>query len=203
MQSMGLPRLADSFPDLFLNARGTFQRIKDAKIGHGWIVNINDSSFTVRIKFGLEVAVGEEFAFTLYGLGKNLHCFARLRELIGCQTEEGGSIGTFLIYGERRLVKGDDNARLCDQNVSVEISVDGCPITMAPVATADICRSGFGLFLPTAIEKDAIAEVTLITPEDRVIVQAKLMNTRNMGFSIVEIGRLDLARWSRIFERGR
>jgi hypothetical protein len=195
--------------DLYNNTRCSFQRVSDAKIGHGWIETIDANEIIVRMRNQISWDENDETKFEIFGMGRTLRCTAKLSAEISAPKADVGSLCIFRIIGTPTIANGADNARLCNQDVTATVKVNGEVITPQRVPVQDVSRTGLAIYLPCAIEPGLTAELDLLTDYGNVrmgatiVVYSRLMNTEGYrhGFRIVQMGRLDFVNWSRIFER--
>jgi hypothetical protein len=173
---------ANFSPSLFHNTRCTFQRLRDARIFHGWVESIDEREVTVRTCGEITMTDGDDFAFQVFGIGQNLKFQARLMTRM--------------------------SAGLANQGMFAIVTFDGVQVESGPFEIMDVSKNGLGMILPIELKKGAIAHFRISCMAGEISLSAEVMNVRpasteqfRHGFVIRDISRVDAQRWSQNFKR--
>ncbi|MEQ1821033.1 MAG: PilZ domain-containing protein [Fimbriimonadaceae bacterium] len=199
-------------PSLYLNTRCTFQRIKDARIFHGWVESLDEREITLRVGGDAVLTEGDEFVFQVFGLGQNLKFLGRLTTRLSGTLVLGDdssvSLCMFAILGEIKIIAGDDSARMSNQGMFALIKVDDVLIDQNPIEIADVSKGGLGVVLPVELPKGTRAMFQISSIVGEINLEAQVMNVRpattgffRHGFAIREMSRIDGLRWGQNFKR--
>jgi hypothetical protein len=200
-------------PSTFLNTRCTFQRLRDARIFHGWVESLDDREITLRVGGDAVLTEGDEFVFQVFGFGQNLKfpgkLTTRLSGTLVLGDHSSVSLCMFAMQGHISIINGDECARMSNQGMFALIKVDDVLIDPNPLEIADISKNGLGIVLPVELTKGAIANFQISSIVGEIILSAEVVNVRaaaspasfRHGFAIREMSRIDGLRWAQNFKR--
>lgn len=204
-------------PANFMNTRTTFQRMKDAKINHGWVEAFDDREIAVRVFNAADYSEGDCFYFQVFGIEEDAQFKACLTtKLTGSfmaldDQATASTLCMFSINGGIKNSKAAGNARLANQGVMVVVEVDGAELTVEPVEALDVSPKGLAVPLATQLAKETVVKVRATTVMGQVEMMAVVRNLRKVegqdgffrhGLEIQQMHRIDQLRWAQLFKQG-
>lgn len=184
----------------FANMRTRLQRIKDAKFFSGWVNDFDDQEVRVRLSSPGECEPGDRFLVEIYGT----ETVATFQAGVTMAFDNQAYLN---VFGPIQFRRATENARLCVTGMFGTIIVDGVEIE---ARVADISRGGVGLILRKSVARKASAQLKLCTPAGEVAGEGEVRYCRpdpsgngsfRAGIRLSELGRLEKARWLRLFDR--
>jgi hypothetical protein len=193
-----------------IGARASFQRLRDAKILHGWIEAIEGARLLVRASLPVSLGTGEQFAFRVTGPHGDVAFEATLR------TEGQTASGTRLQNSEEQMLLFEAGGRM------VTLPPSGDPRFRSSIGTVflgtdglearvqDVSPEGLGLLVPVAFQRGQTTRVVIGTPAGEVVTEAEVRYCRKasdapvsyrVGLYLNALDRVNRARWNTLLPR--
>ena len=203
---MSRVRNADSYSAMskgngsFANMRTRLQRIKDAKFFSGWVNDFDEQEVRVRLSSPGECEPGDRFLVEIFGT----ETVATFQAGVSMAFDNQAYLN---VFGPIQYRRATENARLCVTGMFGTISSEGGDIE---ARVADISRAGVGLILRKAVPRKTVVHIKLCTPAGEVAGDGEIRYCRpdpsgngsfRAGVRLSELGRLEKARWLRLFDR--
>jgi hypothetical protein len=198
-------------------ARTTFQRVSDAKFFNGWVKHITLDSVVAHTCTSMQMQLGEEFSFQVYGNRKDAFFHAILTTLH--RADEGPVFSLDRLGGatpvelgcqlatEMTLKDSSGQPRFCVEGACADIkSESGHQVENAIII--DIGPAGFAAITDRKLRKGDRVTVSLFARGQMVRCQAEVrncvVNTVNADFQrtgllITRMERVDALRWKQIY----
>lgn len=203
-----------------VGARASFQRLRDAKIMHGWIDSIDTGQVTVKATVSAILHPGDRFAFRTACLSGDIAFEATL---LNCGGEDNATLialaskgRTMLDLDEQTLVfevagrvinlpLSGDPRYLCTDG-SVAIGEDATEASLR-----DVSPGGLGIVCPTSFARGTMLKICVYTAAGQVDAQAEVRYCRKVGempeayrigLKLGNLDRVNRARWNTLFHRG-
>ncbi len=187
-------------PANFANMRARLQRLKDAKFFTGWISDFDGHEVRVRLGVAGECEPGDLFMFEIYGT--ELDAIFQARVTMAFDNQSNMSVVGGVSYRP-----ATENARIC---VSGMFGVVGTPDGDIEVRVTDISVNGLGLVIRKPLKQKMLVKLRLTTAVGEVTGEGEVRYCRldpagtgsyRAGLRLSELGRLEKARWLRLFDR--
>jgi hypothetical protein len=175
-----------------VGARATLQRLRDAKILHGWVHAFDVAWLAVRLSASAPIAVEDRFACRIFGVGGDFSFDATLRAvppaeaspcLIGLEPE--GTIHVVPSHGDPRYAR------------SVTGTIEGLPVTIC-----DVSPGGVGLITEFSIRTGEVVDVCVegveVRAEVRYCRRQRDTGAYRVGLKLKELDRVTRARWTEV-----
>lgn len=200
-------------PGNFLNTRCTFQRVKDARIFHGWVESFDEHDIAIRTTLSEDMSDTDVFYFQVFGLEEDLtfgglYCTKiTTNALLADSAHPNTALCMFSVNTKIAHRPSNGNPRLTNQGAQVTVvtSVPGLRDT-EPLEVLDISPRGLALALPTQLPKETELELRVATGFGEVQMKALVKNSRMIGdhyrhgLEIQDMHRIDQLRWNRMFK---
>jgi hypothetical protein len=195
-------------PIPFLGTRGTFARLRDAKIFHIWVESLDSREVSCRLSVPFDPEVGDELIGEIFGIGATAQFRVKVDSVIdptrfGILGANQPKVFTASIIGTPRVGAGHPNARVAVLNVTAVI-----PIEPHALEVLDVSMGGFAVVMPYAPVRESTRDFLIRTPHGDVSLTAEVRNTRDLGtrgtrvgFLIQSIERTGRPRWGQFFKR--
>lgn len=183
----------------FANMRSRLQRLKDAKFFSGWVNDFTDQEVRIRLTSSAECEPGDRFLVEIFGA----ETVASFQAVISMAFDNNVYLNVLPPVQYRRST---ENARLCVSGVMGTVTHEGNEME---VRVADISRAGVGLIVRKAIPRKVTVQLKMSTPAGEVTGEGEVRYCRpdpsgngtfRTGIRLGELGRLEKARWLRLFE---
>jgi hypothetical protein len=180
--------------------RTRLQRIKDAKFFSGWVNDFDEQEVRVRLSATGECEPGDRFLVEIFGA----ETIAMFQATITMAFDNQAYLS---VFGPVQYRRSTENARLCVTGMFGTITADNVEIE---ARVADISRAGVGLILRKSVTRKAVVHLKLATPAGEVTGEGEVRYCRpdpsgngsfRAGILLSELGRLEKARWLRLFDR--
>ena len=184
----------------FANTRTRLQRLKDARFFSGWVNDFDDHEVRIRLSSPGQCEPGDRFLVEIYGSDTVATFQAGVTMAFDNQAY-------LTVFGPVQYRRSTENARLSVSGIFGTVSFEGAEVE---ARVADISRSGVGLIVRKALTRKATVELKLCTPAGEVTGGGEVRYCRpdpsgngsfRAGVRLMEMGRLEKARWVRLFER--
>jgi hypothetical protein len=203
-----------------VGARASFQRLRDAKILHGWIDSIDGSRVIVKTNVSALLTPGERFAFRTACLSGDIAFEATLWH--------SGSEDTATLVA--LAAKGRTVLDLEEHTLTFEVDgrVVGLPLSGDPrylcldgtvtfgnegveASLRDISPGGLGILSPVAVPRSQVLRISAYTSAGQVNAEAEVRYCRKVGempeayrigMKFSTLDRVNRARWNTLFNKG-
>jgi len=185
----------------FVNVRVRLQRLSDAKFFAGWVRTLSDTEIVVDFAGSDWFETGSKFFVTINGIQTAAAVQATL------ETQSPGFM-TLKYDGSLRYLNPTEAARRQVTGLTGVIRMDDIEIEMQ---ISDISTKGFGAVIDGSLPRGTIVEIDVDTQFGNVTGKAEVRYCRQdakdsmkhrMGLQLVQLGRIETARWSRLTEEG-
>jgi hypothetical protein len=195
-------------PIPFLGTRGTFARLRDAKIFHVWVESLDAREISCRLSVAADPDAGDELIGEIFGIGATAQFRVKVDTVIdptrfGILGANQPKVFSASIIGTPRVGPGQSNARMAVLNVTAVI-----PNEPHALEVLDVSAEGFAVVMPYAPERESKRDFLIRTPYGDVSLSAQVRNTRDLGsrgtrvgFLIESMDRTGRPRWSQFFKR--
>lgn len=183
----------------FLGTRARFQRLTDAKFFSGWVRDLTNGDVRLAVKGEIAVTPGEPFVVQLFGKGQTAILKCKLTMVVGDQ------LG-FIITSPAKIMASTENARTATQGMKAMVTSGDQQIE---AAVLDVSATGVGLLMPNSLERGTTIMLQMDSPSGVVAATGEVRYSRQdpnygdqyrTGIQLKELGRVDQARWNRMFD---
>ncbi len=183
----------------FRNARCRFLIVKEGRWHAGWTQHLAQGEARVRLKTFVGLATGEEVVGECYGDGAVVRFSGRVAAQMGQEVSIGivGSLGF----------------ETCHESIRIEVvGIEGTLHIEGgeqPMIVADVSPASLGGFTGVPLRVGTVHDLTLRRANETIQCRVGVANCQadpteagacRVGFRIVELSRLDGARWSRLID---
>jgi hypothetical protein len=184
----------------FANTRARMQRLKDARFFSGWVKSFDEGEVRIRLSSPGDSDPGDRFLIELYGE----ETVAMFQAGITMSFDNQAYL---TILGPVQYRRTTENARLAISGVFGTVVAEGEEIE---ARVADISRTGIGLVVRKSLNRKSTVQFKLSTPAGEVTGDGEVRYCRpdtsgngsfRAGIKLTELGRLEKARWMRLFEK--
>lgn len=185
----------------FVNVRVRMQRLVDAKFYSGWLRSMTESEVVIDFAGSDIFEPGTKFFLSINGVNSAAVVQTQL-------TSQSPGFLSLRYDGTIKYLNPSEQARRLVTGLTGIIHIDGGEIDMQ---ITDVSVKGFGALIEGVILKGSIVSIEIDTQFGNVIAQAEVRYCRQdskdsmrhrVGFQIVQIGRIENARWGRLTEEG-
>jgi len=202
-----------------VGARASFQRLRDAKILHGWVDGLDGNFVTLKANSAVVLAPGDRFAFRSSCLSGDVAFEATLRQ---CGSDDGvtllalASKGRTMLDLEEQTLVFEVDGRITSLPVSGDpryLCLDGTACLGddgVEASLRDISPGGLGVLSPSPIRRGESVRISVFTTAGRVVGDAEVRYCRKVGESpeayriglkLGELDRVNRARWNSLLGR--
>lgn len=185
----------------FVNVRVRMQRLVDAKFYSGWLRSMTESEVVIDFAGSDIFEPGTKFFLSINGVNSAAVVQTQL-------TSQSPGFLSLRYDGTIKYLNPSEQARRLVTGLTGIIHIDGGEIDMQ---ITDVSVKGFGALIEGVILKGSVVSIEIDTQFGNVIAQAEVRYCRQdskdsmrhrVGFQIVQIGRIENARWGRLTEEG-
>ena len=203
-----------------VGARASFQRLRDAKILHGWIDSIDPGQVVVKTSGSAAFQPGERFAFRTASLHGDVAFEATL---VNCGGEDTATLvalatkGRTMLDLEEQTLTFEVAGRVLNLPLSGDpryLCLDGS-VALGTDATEaslrDVSPGGLGVVSPVAYTRGTVLKICVFTSAGQVDAEAEVRYCRKVGempeayrigMRLGNLDRVNRARWNTLFHRG-
>lgn len=185
----------------FVNVRVRLQRLVDAKFFAGWVRTLSDTEIVIDFGNGETFEPGTKFFVTINGV----QTAAVVQAIL--ENQSPGFI-TLRYDGTLRYLNPTEAARRLVTGLTGVIKLDEAEIEMQ---ITDVASKGFGAVIDGSLTRGMIVDIEVDTQFGNVAGKAEVRYCRQdqkdslkhrIGFQLVQLGRIETARWGRLTEEG-
>jgi len=197
-----LSKLAQSKEDTrsaFINTRCRLQRLKDAKFFAGWVVDLTEEVLQLRLSTKTTLEESDNFNIEIHGTDRSAVFQAALI------TQDGDNL-VFAVPQTIRFMPAREKARLAVRGVTGICTYQGLETAFD---VSDVSLEGIGIVLPVGVLRGAHLELEIQSPHGPIQCNGHVRYCRTdpdvagwfrIGILLDDMGRLETARWARLFE---
>lgn len=183
----------------FINTRCRLQRLKDAKFFAGWVRDLTATELHLRLSTRTSLMDGDTFSVEVHGTDRSAVFNAWL-------TSQNEDEVVFEIHEQIRYMPSRERARLRVEGVTGTFRHDGVE---TPFTVNDISLEGCGIVVPHPISRGVKLELQVETPQGPIACPGEVRYSKpdpdipgafRLGIQLEGLGRLEAARWARMFE---
>ncbi len=186
-----------SFSDSFLNTRARLQRLSDAKFFSGWVGGFMGSHLSIKFQSSTELALGDRVFVTIC----SAQCSATFQALAVARSPLET---TLLLESAPKYGPVTEDVRYACEAMGGALTVG---VRRYPFEIGDISEKGLGGYVDTEIPSGTTMGFEIEGLYGKVAGAAEVRYCRTdpqkegrfrIGLLIVEVGRIDQARWGRM-----
>ncbi len=202
-----------------IGARASFQRLRDAKILHGWIESIDGPIVKVRAPVNSALAPGDRFAFRSACLAGDVAFEATMRGSVGDDVSALISLaskGSSVLDLEEQTLVFEVDGRVATMPATGDPRYQCLDATLTfeeegvETSVRDISPGGVGVLSPAPVTRGVSTQVSVFTSAGKVDAQVEVRYCRRLpgtesyriGLKILALDRVNRARWNALFTRG-
>jgi hypothetical protein len=184
----------------FANVRVRLQRLKDARFFSGWVSDFDERDLRIRLSSSGQSEVGDRFLVEIFGAETVAICQASVTMAFDTQAN-------LTVLGPVQYRHSTESSRLAVTSMFGTVTTQDDEIE---ARIADISRTGVGLILRKSLTRKTSVKLKLCTPAGEILADGEVRYSRpdtsgngsfRAGIRLMEMGRLEKARWIRLFER--
>lgn len=185
----------------FVNVRVRLQRLSDAKFFAGWVRTLSDTEIVVDFPGPDAFELGSKFFVTINGVQTAAAVQATL-------VKHSPGFLTLRYDGALRYLNPTEAARRQVTGLTGVIRLDETEIELQ---ITDVSSKGFGAIIDGSLPRGTFVEIDVDTQFGNVSAKAEVRYCRQdtkdsmkhrIGFLLLELGRIEAARWTRLSEEG-
>lgn len=182
----------------FANVRTRLQRLSDAKFFSGWAHELNEEILRMRLSTSVQIEIGDLFMAEVHG-PTNIALFRASIAIFS------GTEATFNVFAPFKFMPSTENVRLSVEGMRGTAIYDGMRV---PFEVLDVSPTGTGLLSRQSLPRSSIVDLELDTAFGVVGASGEVRYCRpdtevigsfRIGIRLKELGRLERARWNRLF----
>lgn len=202
-----------------VGARASFQRLRDAKIMHGWIDSIDVGQVTVKASASAILQPGDRFAFRTACLAGDVAFEATL---ISAGSDDTATLVALASKGRTMLDLDEQTLIFEVAGRVINLPLSGDPrylCTDGSVAVGDdaveaslrdVSPGGLGIVCPVSFPRGAMLRLCVYTAAGQVDAEGEVRYCRKVGempeayrigFKLGNLDRVNRARWNTLFTR--
>jgi hypothetical protein len=193
-----------------LNSRSRLQRIRDAKFFNGWIKGFDDEQIHVQLASNEVLELGDIFVIEVHGAD----CYAMIKGKLGMVSE---SIAVFTFMEKPRYFPPKERVRVKVEGVSATLGVLANPheevaehpMYSLEVEVNDVSHEGVGILSSSRLDRGTQISLLVDSPAGPVQCKGEVRYCKpepehdslyRIGILLQQMGRLELARWTKMIE---
>jgi hypothetical protein len=179
--------------------RTRLQRVRDAKFFTGWITEFDEHEVKVRLGTIDTFEPGDHYLIEVFGPEVDAILQARVRMAFDNQAY-------FTVHGAVNYRPATENARLKVTGITGHLLFPDFDVEGKVI---DISQNGIGMLVRKALPQKSHMQVRLLTPRGEINAEGEIRycraetngsGTYRVGIQLGSLGRLERARWQRLFE---
>jgi hypothetical protein len=179
--------------------RTRLQRIRDAKFFTGWVTEFDEHEVKVRLSTLDTFEPGDHYLLEVFGPEVDAILQARVRMAFDNQAY-------FTVHGAVNYRPATENARIRVTGISGVLIFSDFE---AEGKVVDISQNGIGMLVRKPLPQKSQMRIRLLTPKGEINAEGEVRYCRaetngsgsyRIGIRLGLLGRLERARWHRLFE---
>ena len=174
--------------------------MKDAKFFSGWVNHFDGREVRIRLSQPGGCDPGDQFLVEIFGSDLDVIFQAAVSMAFDNQIYLN-------VFGQITMRHASEKARLSVNGIFGVITTEEGDVEVRAV---DISVGGIGLLCKKPLKKKAVVKLKLCTPAGEIVGEGEVRYCRvdpsgngsyRAGIMLSELGRLEKARWQRLYER--
>jgi|GEM_PF-5571398 len=185
--------------DQYAGTRVRCQRVNDAKLFNGWVLELSAESIRVQSDEAPEFSEVDRVAFEVYGQIQNIFLMAQFEK------DGAGNSHTFRVLSNLRLSPVKESVRLLADRLGMmgALTYQGETVD---VQVLDVANTGAGVKSPVAVDKGEVVELKFNTLHGDVDCRCEVRYCKaskdedgfRLGLKLEFVDRVSKGRWSQI-----